>query len=85
MKDLSLIPHVKEVSETWGMHDIFVKIQTESMDEMNNIISDIRRINGIEWTVTLVSVIEYEKKQVTNQSINSISEYISSNKGTYLE
>ena len=41
------------------LHDIFVKIQTESVDEMNNTItSNIRKINGITSTVTLVSIPE---------------------------
>ena len=53
------IPKVKEVSETWGIHDIFVKIQTESMDELNDICKDIIHMNGIEPTVILESVNEY--------------------------
>ena len=58
IKDL-FIPKVKEVSETWGIQDIFVKIQTESMDELNDICKDIIHMNGIEPTVILESVNEY--------------------------
>ena len=55
----SQINKVKEVRGTYGVHDIFVKIQTESVDEMNNTItSNIRKINGITSTVTLVSIPE---------------------------
>ena len=47
IKQISQIRQVKEVQVLYGVHDIFVKIQTESVDEMNNAItSNIRKING---------------------------------------
>jgi hypothetical protein len=59
IKYISQIPQVIEVRGTYGVHDIFVKIKTESVDEMNyTITSYIRKINGITSTVTLVSIPE---------------------------
>jgi DNA-binding Lrp family transcriptional regulator len=59
IKQISQIKQVREVRGTYGVHDIFVKIQTDSVDEMNNTItSNIRKINGITSTVTLVSIPE---------------------------
>ena len=64
IKQISQIRQVKEVRGTYGVHDIFVKIQTESVDEMNNAITlNIRKINGITSTVTLVSIPEQGGKE----------------------
>ena len=64
IKQISQIRQVKEVRGTYGVHDIFVKIQPESVDEMNNAItSNIRKINGITSTVTLVSIPEQGGKE----------------------
>jgi DNA-binding Lrp family transcriptional regulator len=59
IKQISQIQQVKEVRGTYGVHDMFVKIQTDTVDEMNNTITNsIRKINGITSTVTLVSIPE---------------------------
>jgi DNA-binding Lrp family transcriptional regulator len=64
IKQISQIRQVKEVRGTYGVHDIFVKIQTDSVDEMNNAItSNIRKINGKTSTVTLFSIPEKGEKE----------------------
>jgi len=48
------IPEVKEVRGTYGVYDIFVKLQGDTRESLENIITHkIRRISKIRSTVTL--------------------------------
>lgn len=48
------IPEVKEVRGTYGVYDIFVKLQGDTRESLENIITHkIRRIPKIRSTVTL--------------------------------
>jgi DNA-binding Lrp family transcriptional regulator len=48
------IPEVKEVRGTYGVYDIFVKLQGDTREALENIITHkIRRIPKIRSTVTL--------------------------------
>ncbi|HLC24181.1 MAG TPA: Lrp/AsnC ligand binding domain-containing protein [Nitrosopumilaceae archaeon] len=52
------IPEVKEVRGTYGVYDIFVKLQGETKEALENIITHkIRRIPKIRSTVTLSPII----------------------------
>lgn len=54
IKELSSISQVKEVRGTYGIYDIFCKIQSESKESLDHIITDkIRRIPKIRSTTTL--------------------------------
>jgi DNA-binding Lrp family transcriptional regulator len=52
---LSDFSQIREVYCTFGVSGIFVKIVTETVGEMNNIIKDIRGLHGIEMTTTLIA------------------------------
>ena len=48
------IPEVKEVRGTYGVYDIFVKLQGDTRESLENIITHkIRRIPKIRSTITL--------------------------------
>ena len=48
------IPEVKEVRGTYGVYDIFVKLQGDTRESLENIVTHrIRRIQKIRSTVTL--------------------------------
>ena len=48
------IPEVKEVRGTYGVYDIFVKLQGDTRESLENIVTHkIRRIPKIRSTVTL--------------------------------
>ena len=48
------IPEVKEVRGTYGVYDIFVKLQSDTKESLENIITHkIRRVPKIRSTVTL--------------------------------
>ena len=58
IKELTKIPEVQEVRGTYGIYDIFVKLQTESGTTLENIITNkIRRIPKIRSTVTLTPIL----------------------------
>lgn len=52
------IPEVKEVRGTYGVYDIFVKLQGDTRESLENIITHkIRRIPKIRSTVTLSPIL----------------------------
>jgi DNA-binding Lrp family transcriptional regulator len=59
INEVAKLPDVKEVRGTYGVHDIFVKVNANSTEKLNHTItSKIRRVPGINSTVTLVVIEE---------------------------
>jgi DNA-binding Lrp family transcriptional regulator len=57
IKEIATIPEVKEVRGTYGIHDIFVKVKSDTMESLNHIIiTKIRRISGVTSTMTMVAI-----------------------------
>lgn len=55
MEKIRPIEGVKEVAGVFGNYDLLVKIQTRSIEEISrNIIADIRRLDKIRCTTTLM-------------------------------
>jgi len=49
------IKGVKEVYGVFGRHDLIVKVETKTLEDLGNLVTDkIRGINGIQTTETLV-------------------------------
>ncbi|HJT10587.1 MAG TPA: Lrp/AsnC ligand binding domain-containing protein [Candidatus Nitrosotalea sp.] len=58
INELAKIPEVKEVRGTYGIYDIFVKVQADSDATLENIVTHkIRRIPKVRSTVTLTPII----------------------------
>lgn len=58
INELMKIPEVKEVRGTYGVYDIFVKLQGDSSATLENVITHkIRRISKIRSTVTLSPIL----------------------------
>lgn len=54
IEELSKIPEIKEVRGTYGIYDIFCKIQSDSKESVDEIITNkIRKIPRIRSTITL--------------------------------
>lgn len=51
---LRRIEGITDVLVTYGLWDIVARIETESLRELDTIVSDMRRINEITQTSTLV-------------------------------
>jgi DNA-binding Lrp family transcriptional regulator len=57
IKEIAEVSDVKEVRGTYGVHDIFVKVKSDTTESLNHTITrKIRRISGITSTVTLVVI-----------------------------
>ncbi len=53
--ELSNHAEIEFVNELFGTWDIIAKIQTESVERMDEFVSDIvRNINGVDSTMTLI-------------------------------
>ena len=58
INELMKISEVKEVRGTYGVYDIFVKLQGETKEIMENIVTHkVRRIPKIRSTVTLTPIL----------------------------
>lgn len=54
IKSLEKVPDVKEVRGTYGIYDIFCKIQTDTKEKLDEIITTtVRKIPKIRSTITL--------------------------------
>ena len=57
LKGLKDIPEVKEAHMVYGVYDIIARIQTETMQELKDIISwKIRRLDKVRSTLTMIVV-----------------------------
>lgn len=53
IKELSKIEQIKEVRGTYGIYDIFGKIEADSKDVLDQVITQIRKVPKIRSTITL--------------------------------
>ncbi len=58
INEITKLPDVKEVRGTYGVHDIFVKVSSNTEAMNHTITNKIRKIPGITSTVTLVVIEE---------------------------
>lgn len=58
IKHLMKIPEVKEVRGTYGVYDIFAKLESDSREKLDEILTNnIRKISKIRSTNTLSPII----------------------------
>ena len=56
-KELKEIEGVKETYLVYGVHDIIVRIETETMEELKDIIAmNIRRLHKIKSTLSMIVI-----------------------------
>ncbi len=54
---LKKIPYVKEVHPVYGVYDVLMIIESESMEDLREIItSQVRKLDGIKSTLTMIIV-----------------------------
>ncbi|MEM1524594.1 MAG: Lrp/AsnC ligand binding domain-containing protein [Nitrososphaerales archaeon] len=57
LHSLSNLKGVEEVHLVYGVHDIIVKVKSEALEELKDIIiNKIRKMNGIRSTSTLIVI-----------------------------
>lgn len=65
--ELRRIPEVTEVSGVYGVYDLIVKVQTDTMDRLREVVAwHVRRISNVKSTLTLVKI---EGQGETKQTI----------------
>ncbi len=54
IKEIMMIPEIKEVRGTYGIYDIFCKVESKSKEDLDSAITNkIRKIQKIRSTITL--------------------------------
>ncbi|MHA2083954.1 MAG: Lrp/AsnC ligand binding domain-containing protein [Candidatus Thorarchaeota archaeon] len=57
MRSLKPIPEVKEAHMVYGVYDIIIRVETENMEELKNLVSwGIRRLYRVRSTMTMIVV-----------------------------
>jgi DNA-binding Lrp family transcriptional regulator len=54
-EQIKKIKNVKEVLVVYGMFDLVVRIETEKLGALDETVTAIRKISGVEQTTTLIS------------------------------
>ena len=64
IKEVAKLPDVKEVRATYGAHDVFVKVKSDSKESMNDTITNkIRKTPRITLTTTILAIEEHGGKE----------------------
>ena len=64
IKEVAKLPDVKEVRATYGAHDVFVKVKSDSKESMNDTITNkIRKTPRITLTTTMLVIDEHGGKE----------------------
>ena len=57
LKDLGNIKGIKEVYSVYGIYDVIAKVEAETMDKLNEVITwHIRKLDSIRTSLTLVVI-----------------------------
>lgn len=56
IEEVRKIEGVKEAYITYGAWDAVIKVEVESLGELDKVVTKIRSISGVEYTTTLVGV-----------------------------
>jgi Lrp/AsnC family transcriptional regulator for asnA, asnC and gidA len=57
MRSLNPIQEVKEAQMVYGVYDIIIRVETETMEEMKNLVNGmIRRLYSVRSTMTMIVV-----------------------------
>jgi len=55
LRDLKAIQEVKEVHMVYGVYDIIIRVETENLQDLKDVISlKIRRLNKVRSTLTMI-------------------------------
>ena len=57
IKELKKLPEVVEVSGVFGVYDIIVRIRSDSMDKLREVVTwNVRRIDKVRATLTMMVI-----------------------------
>jgi DNA-binding Lrp family transcriptional regulator len=52
-KDLKKLANVKEVYPVYGVYDIVVKVEADTMEQLREVVSRIRKLNKVKSSLTM--------------------------------
>lgn len=59
LREIKAIRHVKEAHVVYGVYDIVAKVETDRMDELNDLLKTrIRKIPNVRSTLTMIVMTE---------------------------
>ncbi len=57
LEEVRKVPNVKECHRVYGVYDLIVKVEADSMDKLKEITTGkIRRLDGIRSTLTMIVI-----------------------------
>ena len=56
IETLQKIPQIKEEMITYGIFDIYAKVEVEKISDLDKILTQLRQLDGVERTITLIGV-----------------------------
>gem|GEM_PF-909551 len=56
VEEVRKIEGVKEVFITYGVWDALIRVEVSSLSELDKVVTQIRGVEGVEYTTTLVGV-----------------------------
>lgn len=62
IKSLRAMPEVKEAFRIYGVYDTIIKIESKDIESLNKTILSIRKLKGINNTMTLLPMEGFERK-----------------------
>jgi DNA-binding Lrp family transcriptional regulator len=66
IKELKKLPEVVEVSGVFGVYDIIVRIRSDSMDKLREVVTwNVRRIDKVRSTLTMMVIEGQGDKDIT--------------------
>ena len=56
LEDLKDIPEVKETFKVYGVYDIILKVEADTMDNLKETISKIRTMENVRSTISMIVI-----------------------------
>lgn len=56
VEEVRKIDGVEEVFITYGVWDALIRVEVDSLSELDKVVTQIRGVKGVEYTTTLVGV-----------------------------
>ena len=66
IKELKKLPEIVEVSGVFGVYDIIVRIRSDSMDKLREVVTwNVRRIDKVRSTLTMMVIEGQGDKEIS--------------------
>jgi len=56
LKALKDIPNVREAFRLYGVYDIIIKIEADTVDELKDLVNELRQMEKVRATLTMIVI-----------------------------